>query len=297
MVPIVSSQLKCRKSLIYNGAKMAKHPVATIRFKNSTDLTLEHGPVTVLENGEYVGEAVLPFTADQAEAVISYAVELGVHVKEEHQSAQKLEGLQIKEGYLIRQIYEIQRTVYQVDNRTPAAKTILIERPRNSSFQPFDILESTETTLDFYRYEVEAQPGKITKFTAQERRLLRRQEELHSLKYRQLQKYFADKFLDKQTYQDLKDLLDAWGAIAEMEQKIQTQERHRNKIYKTQEQIQKNMAALLQDGEEGRLRGQYVKQLAASESQLAEIEQAITDLQTRISQKQTQIQQMINALG
>jgi hypothetical protein len=62
MVPIVSSSLKCKKDLIYNGAKMPTHPVATLRFNNETGLTLERGPVTVLENGEYVGEAVLPFT-------------------------------------------------------------------------------------------------------------------------------------------------------------------------------------------------------------------------------------------
>jgi len=62
MVPIVSSALKVKKDLIYNGAKMPVHPVATLRFDNSSGLTLERGPVTVLENGEYVGEAVLPFT-------------------------------------------------------------------------------------------------------------------------------------------------------------------------------------------------------------------------------------------
>jgi hypothetical protein len=81
MVPIVSSTLGFKKDLIYNGRKMSTHPVATMRFNNSTGLTLERGPVTVFENGEYMGEAVLPFTADQAEAVISYAVELGVHIK------------------------------------------------------------------------------------------------------------------------------------------------------------------------------------------------------------------------
>ncbi len=44
----VSSQLSFKKDLIYNGAKMPAHPVATVRFKNETGLTLERGPVTVL---------------------------------------------------------------------------------------------------------------------------------------------------------------------------------------------------------------------------------------------------------
>ncbi|MCB9104115.1 MAG: hypothetical protein H6633_07700 [Anaerolineales bacterium] len=297
MVPIVSSTLKGKKDLIYNGSKMATHPVATLRFKNSTNLTLEHGPVTVLEKGEYVGEAVLPFTADQAEAVISYAVELGLHIKEEHQSESQLHGLHIKDGYLLQQVYQIQRTIYQIDNRTPQPKTVLIERQRQTRAAPYDMPEPTETTLDFYRYQVETQPSRITTFTAQERRLVSRREELYQQSYQGLQKYFDDKFLDAATYQKLKDLLDIWGEIAQMKQAIEAQEARRGQIYVAQDQIQKNMAALSQDGEEGRLRGQYVKQLGDSESQLAEIAQMITATQSKIKQQQAEIDKLIAALG
>ena len=62
MVPIISAQLKALKEWLYNGAKLPAHPAATLRLNNTTGLTLERGPVTVIENGEYVGEAVLPFT-------------------------------------------------------------------------------------------------------------------------------------------------------------------------------------------------------------------------------------------
>jgi hypothetical protein len=34
--------------------------------------------VTVVESGEYVGEAVLPFTAPSSELIVPYAVELGI---------------------------------------------------------------------------------------------------------------------------------------------------------------------------------------------------------------------------
>lgn len=297
MVPIVSSTLKGKKDLIYNGSKMARHPVATLRFKNGTHLTLEHGPVTVLENGEYVGEAVLPFTADQAETVISYAVELGLHIKEEHQSESQLHGLHIKDGYLLQQVYQIQRTIYQIDNRTPQLKTVLIERQRQTHAAPYNMPEPTETTLDFYRYQVETQPGRITTFMAQERWLVSRREELRQQSYQGLQKYLDDKFLDAATYQKLKELLDAWGEIAQMGQAIKAQEERRGKIYQVQEQIQKNMAALSQDGEEGRLRGQYVKQLGDSESQLAEIAQMILATQSKIKQLQAEIDRLIAALG
>lgn len=295
MVPIVSSKLEPKKDLIYNGAKMATHPVATLRFKNSTGLTLERGPVTVLENGEYVGEAVLPFTADKAEAVISYAVELGVHVKEEVKTESQLHALQIRDGYLIQQLYDIRRTLYKVDNRTPNSKTILIERS-DDSYTPFDTPDPAETTLDTRRYQIEAAPGKITEFTVRERVLRSKREELRRQSYRDLQKYFDDKFLDRQTYQQLKDLLDVWAEIAKLERGIIKQEKEREKIYKAQEQIQKSMSVLSNSGEEGRLRGRYVKQLTQHEEDLAEIDQVIARTQSDIAQKEAKVKQKIAAL-
>jgi hypothetical protein len=297
MVPIVSSPLNFKKDLIYNGAKMPTHPVATVRFNNETGLTLERGPVTVLENDEYVGEAVLPFTADQAEAVISYAVELGVHVKEEVKTESQLQSLQIKEGYLLQNLYDIRRTIYRLDNRTAQVKKILIERSSGSGYVVFDTPAPAEKTLETERYQVESPAGKITEFMVQERYLRTRREALQNLSYQGLQRYFADKLLDQKAYDGLKTLLDAWAEIAGLEKAVADQEQQRSKIYAAQEQAQKNMQVLSNTGEEGKLRGRYVKQLTESEEQLAAINRTVARLQAEIEQKQSAIEQMIAALG
>jgi hypothetical protein len=296
MVPIVSSSLKCKKDLIYNGAKMPAHPVATLRFNNETGLTLERGPVTVLENSEYVGEAVLPFTADGAETVISYAVELGLHVKEEIKTESQLQSLWIKEGYLLQNYYDIRQTIYRLDNRTAQAKKVLLEHGL-SDYVIFDTPAPAEKTLDTHRYQVDAPAGKVTEFTVQERYLRTRREELHNLSYQGLQRYFTNKLLDQKAYEGLKALLDAWAEIARLEKAIADQEQQRGKIYKAQEQAQKNMAVLSNAGEEGKLRGRYVKQLTESEEQLAEVEQTVARLQAEIEQKKTRLEQMIAALA
>jgi hypothetical protein len=297
MVPIISTTLSSKKDLIYNGAKMPTHPVATLRFKNNTNLTLERGPVTVLENGEYMGEAILPFTVDKAEAVISYAVELGIHLTEEHQTERQLHSLNVREGYLYENLFDIRRTIYRVDNRTSQAKTILIERPLDRFYTPFETPEPAETTVDTYRYKVEAPAGRLVEFKAQERYLRAQRESLRNLSYQGLQKYFESRFLDKQTYEDLKALLDIWAEVSRLEQRIAEQEQRRGQIYKAQEQVQKNMTALSAEGEEGRLRGRYVKQLTQSEEELTQIERTIAQFQAEIQQKQTQAEKMIAELG
>lgn len=296
MVPIVSSTLNRKKDLIYNGAKMPTHPVATLRFKNETGLTLERGPVTVLENSEYVGESVLPFTTDGAEAVISYAVELGLHVKEEIKTESQLQSLWLKEGYLLQNFYDIRRTTYRLDNRTAQAKKVLLEH-NLSDYVIFDTPTPAEKTLDTHRYQVDAPASKVTEFMVQERYLRTRREELHNLSYQGLQRYFADKLLDQKAYEGLKALLDAWAEISRLEKAVADQEQQRGKIYKAQEQAQKNMAVLSNAGEEGKLRGRYVKQLTESEEQLAEIERTVARLQAEIEQKKANVERMIAALG
>lgn len=297
MVPIVSSRLHPKKDLIYNRAKMETHPVATLRFKNITGLTLERGPVTVLENGEYVGEAVLPFTTDKAEAIISYAIELGVHIKEHETFETQLHSLYIKNGYLVQQRYDIRRTRYRVDNRTPESKTILIERSLDKHFVVFDTPEPAEKTLETLRFKLDAPPGKIIEYTVQERFLKEQREGLRSLSYRGLKKYFEDKFLDKHTYESLKDLLNALAEVSKLEKFIAEQEKQRKEIYAAQDQIQKKMGVLAKDGEEGRLRGRYVQQLTQHEEFLAEIDKTIANARSEIEKKQKQIEQMIAKLG
>jgi len=297
MVPIVSNKLNYKKDLIYNGAKMPTHPVATIRFNNSTDLTLESGPVTVLEQGAYVGEAVLPFTANQAEAVISYAVELGIHVKETLKTETHLNSLKIEGRYLVQHNYTIRRLTYRLDNRTPDTKIVLIEHLRNNQYEVFDTPDPTEKTLDTYRYAVPATAGKITPFTVQERFLRSSRTEIKQLSYKTLNHYFNNKFLDRQAYHSLKSLLDLWGEIQKLTQQLKQQENQRNKIYKAQEQAQKNMTVLASTGEEGKLRQRYVKQLTDSEEQLALIDQETVVIQKTINQKEAQIEQIIAALG
>jgi hypothetical protein len=297
MAPIVSSSLQFKKDLIYNGAKMPTHPVATIRFNNDSGLTLERGPVTVLEKGEYVGEAVLPFTADKGEAVVSYAVELGLHVKETVKTERRLESLHIETGYLLENYYDIRRKTYQVDNRTAEAKTMLIEQPLDASFTIFDTPDPAEKTLDTHRYRLEAAPGKITPLTVQERMLRSRREALTRLTYQGLQRYFEDKMLDKRAFDGLKDLLDVWAEIERLKRAIDEQQARRQAIYQAQEQAQKNMAVLSNEGEEGRLRGRYVKQLAQSEEELLQIDRAIGRINGEISQKEADVEKMIAALA
>ncbi len=296
MVPIVSAGMPYRKDLLYNGNKLAAHPVATLRFQNESHLTLERGPVTVVEKGEYVGEAVLPFTVDGGEVVVPYSVELGVKVREEAGSGRDIQGLHIRATYLIIEEWDVRWREYRLTNSIGGPMTVLVEHPRTAHYDLFDTPTPAERTAEQYRFEVEVLGRGETVLRVQERRLLRRQEELLRQSLEGLEKFHRQGLLDRQTHNKAAEVLRLWASIAENEQRLKDLETDRQKTYAAQQQIQGNMGALSTAGKEGALRTQYVDQLAASEEQLKDVGQQEAALKAEIERLKQEVDKRLRAL-
>jgi len=296
MVPIVSAGLGYRKDLLYNGAKMPAHPVATLRLKNETALTLERGPVTVIDRGEYVGEAVLPFTTTGGEVVVPYAVELGIKVREERGASRQMRGLQIKEAYLHVEEWEVQWRDYQLNNSTDQGMIVLVEHPRTAHYELFDTPGPKEQTDEFLRFEVSVLARGEAKLHVQERRLMSRREELLKQSYQGLQRYLQQGLLNREAYDKVAELLGLWEQVTDGQKRLQEAEQERQKIYKGQQQIQGSMGPLAATGKEGALRARYVAQLEANEDQLRSLEQQETGLKAEIEGLKQEIDARLKAL-
>ncbi|MFC2036969.1 hypothetical protein ACFLYD_03220 [Chloroflexota bacterium] len=297
MVPIVSSELGYRKDLLYNGTKMATHPVATLRLENDTGLTLERGPVTVIEAGEYVGEAVLPFTVAAGEVVVPYAVELGIRVQEERGTSRQIRGLHVRASYLQIEEWDVRWHQYQLNNSTGEAITVLIEHPRSADYELFDTAKPKEKTDESLRFEATVPAKSETQFRVQERRLVSRREELRRQSYRGLQRYLRRGLIDQHTHAQVAELLQLWEQIASIEKALKEGKEERQELFKAQQQIQGNMGALSATGKEGALRARYVDQLEASEDQLKVLARRESERKVEIERLEQEIQARIKALG
>ena len=296
MVPILTTKLDFHKDLIYNGKKLPTHPVATLRVKNETDLTLERGPVTIIENGEYVGEAILPFTAPSGEIVTPYAVELGIKVSEERGTNRETREIAIKGVYLQFEEWEIRWCAYQLDNSTGKPIEVLVEHPRTTGYTRFATPEPEEQTDEQLRFAVTVPAHGEAMLKVQERRLQRRREKLLQQSYEGLRRYLEQGLLDQKTLDKLAKLLILWESIATYEDKLKACDQERQKIYAMQQQIQGNMGALAQVGKEGALRTRYVDQLASTEEDLKKLDKREADLKTEIERVKQEIEERIKKL-
>ncbi len=296
MVPIVSADLRYRKDLLYNGAKQAAHPVATLRVPNDSGLTLERGPVTVVDDGEYVGEAILPFTAAGGEIVVPYAVELGVEVKEERRSRRELYRLAIKGAYMNMEEWDIRQRIYRLHSKSGRELAVLIEHPRSGPYELFQTPSPAESTPSAWRFAVNVPPYQSVALTVQERRLVSRSEELRRQTHASLQRYLQQGLMNRRQHDRLIKLLTLYDALEDYAQKLQRLAKEREQLYRQQEQIRENLGALGQTGQEGALRGQYVARLQASEAQLQSLNKQEAELKAMVRQVERDIEARLKAL-
>lgn len=296
MAPILQGEVKLQKERLYNGQKHPRHPVIAMRFKNKSGLTLERGPLTVIEAGEYAGEAMLPFTASDGEIYLAYAVDLGITVTEEGGSERRLESISIKEGLLVVQEWDIQSVKYRLENRGRAAATVIIEHPVIDGYEPFDTPQATERTSQFYRYAVNVQAGKTAAFTAQQRRSIWRREEIRNQSLAQLAQWLRERALNQATYDRLAGILKLYEEIGRREQEIQQNAQARQKVLEQQKTIQGNLASLKDSGEEGQLRTRYARTLTEQEDRLAALDRRDDELRQANEQTRQEIALAIQSL-
>ena len=297
MAPILQSTTELKKERLYNGRKQPKHPVIAMRFKNLTGLTLERGPVTVIEEGEYAGEAMLPFTASDGDIYLAYAVDLGVTVTEEPKSERRLESVRIQDGLLVVQEWDVQAMTYRVENRTQQALRIVLEHPVLGGFHPHDTPDPVEQTPEYYRYAIDVPAARTASFVARQRRLVARREEIRNQNLAQLAAWLQDKALDKDTYKGLAGILKLYEEIAAREQEIQRNAAARQQVLEQQKAIQGNLSSLRDTGEEGQLRTRYARTLAEQEDRLAGLDRADKALREAIEGLKGQIDQAIRNLA
>lgn len=296
MAPILQAPVDLAKERLYNGRKHPRHPVIAFRFRNATGLTLERGPVTVIEAGDYAGEAISPFTASDGEIYLAYAVDLGITVTEEHASERKLEGIRIDQGLLLIQEWDIQAVTYRLENRNPHDAAVTIEHPVPGGYEPFDTPPHAARTNDLYRHVVPVGGGTSATFVARQRRLVARREEIRKQSLAQLAAWLRGKALDQATHDRLRAILKLYDEIAAGEESLRTNAATRQKLLDQQKVIQGNLASLRDTGEEGQLRTRYARTLAEQEDRLAELDRSDAAQHGKIEGLAKQIEAAIAAL-
>ncbi|MBL8798136.1 MAG: DUF4139 domain-containing protein [Planctomycetia bacterium] len=164
MLPIVTQEIDGTKVSIYNQNTHPKFPLLGLKFKNTTDLHLMQGPITVFEGGSYAGDARILDLQPKEERLISYAIDLGTEVETiVPNAADQLIAVKIDKG-IIEATHKVRETkVYNAKNRSPNERTLIIEHPYRPQFKLIAPEKFSERARDVYRFQVKVKPGETAK--------------------------------------------------------------------------------------------------------------------------------------
>jgi hypothetical protein len=279
LVPIVQRPFEGKPALLYNKQSRADNPLRCIEFKNTTGLTLEGGPVTVLEAGSYVGEAMLDTLKPDEQRLVAYSVELGVHVLDNVASHEdRVHRVVIRQGMLRTDSVTVRQTTYTINNKSDYEKTLYLEHPRDSrEWELFDSAAPQETTEHFWRFQFRLPPRQVTTFTVKQRFPLGRSFGLADISSQQLAYWQEQHYLDVRSEKMLQQMMELRMQAATLEEQVQQLEEERATIHKEQERIRGNLQALGDRPAEKEFRDRLVRTLGAQEDRLEQINQEVND--------------------
>jgi hypothetical protein len=279
MLPIVTEEIDAEKLSIFNPESHPKHPLNGLRFKNSTDLHLMQGPVTVFDDNIYAGDAKLPDIKPDESRLIAYALDLSVEVNTDRTShPRRLTAVRIAKGTLWQTHKYIDERIYAVSNKDRKDRVVLIEQPRGAGWNLVDTVKPEETTPNLLRFKVNAPAGGDVKLPVKLERVADLTVALLNMGLDSIQFFMRSSVVSESVRKALEKVIAMRTELDRTSSERSQAETDRRDISADQGRIRENLKILKQNSD------QYNRQLQKFdeiESKIEQLDQRIVQLRER----------------
>lgn len=277
LVPIVFTKFKGRSVLLYNELTRGRNPLTCVEMENTTGLTLEGGPVTVLDGSTYVGEAMLQTMRPGDNRLIPYSVELGVLADATIDGRkERTHRVRIANGTIEASYLDIRQKVYSFHNKTAQERTIFIEHPRDTGWELFNTPEPIETTPSYFRFKAKLPAASTGKFMVLEKQERSHYYQLRNITDDELMFYTQQRYVNRPVAEALMKVLEIKRQLTELDRDLSRNETESRDIENDQKRIRENLQSLKETRGEEELRSRLVEKLMAQEDRLEQLQKAIS---------------------
>src|SRR5215813_13614145 len=247
LIPILQNQVEGESVSLYNKEAREQNPMNALYLNNNTGLTLESGPLTIIENDTYAGEALTGRIKPGEKRFITYAVDLGcrVSVKEDEEN-QKAYRAEIINGEFNLHYKQVKTTVYTLDNLTDRAKTVYVEQPYDKSekWRLVKTAEPVETTEKYHRFKVVVAPRTTTQFSVSQELPESHTYLLTNITTNEIQVFVKSNYLTPEMKQSLEEGAELKAQVATTSREISEKQGEITTITRDQERMRENLRAL-----------------------------------------------------
>ncbi|MEM7206114.1 MAG: DUF4139 domain-containing protein [Planctomycetota bacterium] len=264
LVPILQADLGDSPRVLVYRQSVSTHPSHAVYLRNSTDLTLELGPVTVFEAGTCAGEALLPRTLKAGmRSMLPYALDTAVEVEPHGSSG----GRPVTRGVLARGVLTLQRTQrretrYEVRNKSGEARTLYIDHPAaGGDFRLVQPAKAHDELPGLLRFEVALAADGDAELLVREVRPISTQIQIQSQSVDQVKFYAEQPYLSDAARAFLREAAGVMDQLAKVEARSEELSAERKRLSADQQTVRQNLQVLRDGPQERALRDKYVARL------------------------------------
>lgn len=273
LIPIVQTKMDGERVSVYNEAIRQDRPYSGVLLKNLTNLTLENGSLTVIDGNAYAGEALMERLKPKEQRLISFALDLGTHVRVRPiQNREAVKLIKIINGVFQIHYFTSNEKLYQISNQTDRPKVLYIEYPIREGWLLSENTPKPEySTQRYHRFRVELKPFDEKELTIAERQPLMETYSLTSLTRPQLELFLTRRYIDAATKAKLERLIDLRNQITQIDARLEGFEDEEENISTDQKRLRENIEALSKTPEAKQLITRYIQKADEQETRLEQI--------------------------
>jgi hypothetical protein len=291
MLPFLQQKIGARKLLVYSES-YGLNPRDAAEIANNTGKTLDGGPITVYDAGNYAGEALVETLPMGDKRLISYGVDLGTRVTTAFDSSQNVvREIHFRRGVLTSRVAAQETKTYTIKNVDAKPKTLVIEHAQRPGYSLLE-RKASETTANAYRFEVKLAASATETFPVREERVYDQTTSVSSMTPDVLASFVQNKVLSEAARRQLDQIAQKKREVAANEAALRQAEADLNSLTQDEGRLRSNIESLNRvSGQQDQVQ-QYARQLAAAEAKLA----ALRDTQSDLRPKGAALQSELGAL-
>jgi hypothetical protein len=293
MVPILQTKLDAERVTLWSPQQPT--PLRALWISNGSNLTLDRGSFSIVENGNFGGEGLLDPIHPAEKRLLSYAVDQAVRVTTESQrNTTEATSLTAAKGVMELHHTQITEITYVIHNAAVDARTVVVEHPIHQGYVLDSDPKPYETTPTLYRYRVLTAPGETVRLHVGERHKSVVTYRLTSFDDNQLT-YILNQANDSAAIkQALAPILDARRQVADMQSALDQVNTRLAGLRSDEERQRANVTALANADKTSRER--FVHDLNATEDQIATAQKGLITAQANLQASKDNLATKIESL-
>ncbi|MEP6835427.1 MAG: hypothetical protein ABJB74_18725 [Gemmatimonas sp.] len=297
MLPIITDTVSIDRLSIYNASVLARNPLNGVRIKNTTGKHLLEGPVTVLDQNRYAGDAQINNVPPGQQRLLSYGIDLEMTVDNTKGSSESnIVSGRIVKGVLTLENKLVSTREYRAENKGDNDKTLLIEHPSlaRGGYKLVDTQKPVETTDDLYRFEGKAPAHKVTVLVVKEEVVRSTSIAMVSADLNYLLSFTRTGEIPAAVKETLSKVIALKRALVDIDRDIADKMRQTNEITAEQSRLRENMKTVAQNSDYYK---RLLQKLNDQESQLEKLANERTQLQSRRDAQRNELEQFLSTLN